>query len=121
MDYGAQEEERSRMRRLSLAALMVALASIAQGQTDWPMIGHDAGGTRYSPLKQINSKNVSKLQQFHDGKVRFSVAGRYQYKNILLGLCNAAKSVHYTLAALDRTCLKSESRAIGRELHAPGR
>src|ERR1700689_2340060 len=40
----------------------VALPSIAQGQTDWPLIGHDAGGTRYSPLKQINAKNVTKLQ-----------------------------------------------------------
>lgn len=42
------------MRILNLMALAVSLASIAQGQTDWPMIGHDAGGTRYSPLKQIN-------------------------------------------------------------------
>jgi len=50
------------MRILKLMALAVSLASIAQGQTDWPMIGHDAGGTRYSPLKQINSKNVTKLQ-----------------------------------------------------------
>jgi quinoprotein glucose dehydrogenase len=40
----------------------VALASVAQAQTDWPLIGHDAGGTRYSPLKQINAKNVTKLQ-----------------------------------------------------------
>src|ERR1700730_4758970 len=51
-----------RMRMLSLATLTVALVSSAFGPTDWPMIGHDAGGTRYSPLKQINSKNVTKLQ-----------------------------------------------------------
>jgi len=30
-------------------------------QTDWPSYGHDAGATRYSPLKQINTKNVSQL------------------------------------------------------------
>src|ERR1700683_2828875 len=50
------------MRILSLAALAVALTSLSQGQTDWPLSGHDAGGTRYSPLKQINAKNVTKLQ-----------------------------------------------------------
>jgi glucose dehydrogenase len=50
------------MRMLNLATLAVALVSLGEGQTDWPMIGHDAGGTRYSPLKQINSKNVTKLQ-----------------------------------------------------------
>src|SRR5436190_14530539 len=50
------------MRIVSLAALGAVMVSIVYGQTDWPMIGHDAGGTRYSPLKQINSKNVAKLQ-----------------------------------------------------------
>src|ERR1700683_3508171 len=50
------------MRILNLAALAVALTSLSQGQTDWPLIGHDAGGTRYSPLKQINAKNVTKLR-----------------------------------------------------------
>ncbi len=44
------------------ALLLLASASGAQAQTDWPVINHDAGGTRYSPLKQINSKNVTKLQ-----------------------------------------------------------
>lgn len=29
---------------------------------DWPTYGRDPGGTRYSPLKQINSGNVSKLK-----------------------------------------------------------
>src|SRR6202451_1137742 len=50
------------MRIFNLMPLAVALASVAQGQTDWPLSGHDAGGTRYSPLKQINAKNVTKLQ-----------------------------------------------------------
>jgi glucose dehydrogenase len=34
----------------------------AQAQTDWPNYSHDAGGTRYSPLKQINEKNVTQLK-----------------------------------------------------------
>ena len=35
------------------------------------MFGHDPGGTRFSPLKQINSSNVQRLQRawtFHTGK-----------------------------------------------------
>src|SRR5258705_4732747 len=31
------------------------------GQTDWPTYGHDPGSTHYSPLKQIDKTNVSKL------------------------------------------------------------
>jgi glucose dehydrogenase len=29
--------------------------------TEWPMYGHDAGGARFSPLKQVNTENVAKL------------------------------------------------------------
>ena len=35
------------------------------------MYGHDAAGTRYSPLKQINTANVSRLQRawtYHTGE-----------------------------------------------------
>jgi quinoprotein glucose dehydrogenase len=34
----------------------------APGRVDWPDYGHDPGGTRYSPLTQINRSNVSKLK-----------------------------------------------------------
>ena len=30
--------------------------------TDWPAHGRDAGGMRFSPLKQINTANVSQLK-----------------------------------------------------------
>ncbi len=29
---------------------------------DWPYYGHDAGGMRYSPLKQISRENVATLK-----------------------------------------------------------
>jgi len=32
-------------------------------QTDWPMYGHDDGSTRFSPLQQINTQNVQKLER----------------------------------------------------------
>ena len=39
---------------------------------DWPYYGHDAGGMRYSPLAQINRKNVATLKvawTFHVGDI----------------------------------------------------
>ena len=37
---------------------------------DWPVYGHDAGGSRYSPLADVNGGNVSRLETawtFHTG------------------------------------------------------
>src|ERR1700748_2959456 len=49
------------MRTALLSALF--LIPTAWGQKDWPMYAHDAGATRYSPLSQIDTANVSKLTQ----------------------------------------------------------
>ncbi|MEP7344911.1 MAG: pyrroloquinoline quinone-dependent dehydrogenase [Gemmatimonadaceae bacterium] len=55
--------------------LLAAAAASAAGQqqegADWPNYGRDAGGSRYSPLKQITRKNVSQLAvawTFHTGE-----------------------------------------------------
>ena len=48
--------------RTSLALVVVSLVLPAlYAQNDWPAFGHDPGGQRYSPLKQINTTNVTKL------------------------------------------------------------
>ena len=57
------------------AALSVWLGStpLAQGAGDWRFYGRDPGGTRFSPLKQINTRNVSKLKRawtYHMGEVK---------------------------------------------------
>src|SRR5580704_13198527 len=39
----------------------VAFGTLAYAQTDWPTFGHDLAGTRYSTLKQIDTKNVTTL------------------------------------------------------------
>jgi quinoprotein glucose dehydrogenase len=39
-----------------------AAAATLCAQTDWPSYGRDPGAQRYSPLKQINTKNVDKLE-----------------------------------------------------------
>jgi quinoprotein glucose dehydrogenase len=49
------------MRLIFAAGVAVALMSAAFAQTDWPTFGHDPAGTRYSTLKQIDTKNVTKL------------------------------------------------------------
>jgi quinoprotein glucose dehydrogenase len=42
--------------------LVASLATpTLHAQNDWPGYAHDAGGQRYSPLKQINTTNVTKL------------------------------------------------------------
>jgi quinoprotein glucose dehydrogenase len=38
------------------------LAGASPRDSDWPVYGHDAGGTKYSPLAQIDRHNVTRLQ-----------------------------------------------------------
>jgi glucose dehydrogenase len=61
---------RSRIMWASFAICLVMLGGIAHGQTEasfsgqeWHSYGHDAGGERFSPLKQINRSNVDQLQR----------------------------------------------------------
>jgi len=51
------------MMRSYFVVLLVAGTTFAQSQADrdWPMFNRDLAGTRYSPLKQIDPGNVSKL------------------------------------------------------------
>ncbi len=55
-----------RLNRLRLAAVLLGVASIASAQSPpdagWPTYGNDAGGTRYSPLTQIDRANVARLR-----------------------------------------------------------
>lgn len=56
---------------MKFVSTTLAFALCATAQTDWPMFGHDPGAKRYSPLKQINTANIGRLQRawtFHTGK-----------------------------------------------------
>ncbi len=46
---------------LALGAALLVSAAHAQDPGDWPRYTRDHGGTRFSPLKQIDTENVSKL------------------------------------------------------------
>ena len=45
-----------------LAAFSATTAAIGEGRSDWPTWGGDYANSRYSPLDQINTKNVSDLE-----------------------------------------------------------
>ena len=47
---------------VALAGALVLGVQARQSPGDWPIHGLDAGATRYSPLKQINTGNVARLQ-----------------------------------------------------------
>src|SRR5665213_3792636 len=47
---------------LTLILLSAGLAQAQSKASDWPMYNRDPAGTRYSPLTQINTKNVAKLK-----------------------------------------------------------
>ncbi len=49
-----------------------AFAGAVCAQTDWPAYGHDPGGMRFSPLKQIDTGNVNRLVRawtYHTGEM----------------------------------------------------
>src|SRR6476646_5320175 len=46
---------------LTLILLSAGLVQAQSKASEWPMYNRDLAGTRYSPLTQINAKNVSKL------------------------------------------------------------
>src|SRR6516225_4540525 len=49
------------LRNRSTVVLAAITAQMLFAQNDWPAYGRDPGAQRYSPLKQINPANVSKL------------------------------------------------------------
>ncbi len=54
----------------SLLAFCFVLPLLAADKGEWPVYGHDAGGTKYSPLAQIDRGNVARLKPawtFHAG------------------------------------------------------
>jgi quinoprotein glucose dehydrogenase len=62
----------SRLLIAAAGALLSAAEPIDNGIADWPYYGGDAGGSRYSPLTQINKSNVAKLKvawEYHTGDV----------------------------------------------------
>ena len=47
---------------LASTALVRGVRLQADREQDWPFYGGDQGGTKYSPLADINASNVARLQ-----------------------------------------------------------
>ena len=60
--------------RLARTLLFTLLAlSFLRAQSDWPSYGHDPGAARFSPLDQINTSNIARLQRATRGQVHGGV------------------------------------------------
>lgn len=77
---------RMRPRISSIAVFIVALG-VVNGQTpsrhEWRFYGHDAGGMRFSPLKQIDRQNVARLKvawTFRTGEVERGKRATYDHQ-----------------------------------------
>src|SRR5947209_2527495 len=63
---------KSPLRPLPRLCIALALGFSVAAAQEWPQYGNDSGGLRYSPLKQINTANVSKLKvawTYHTGDI----------------------------------------------------
>ncbi|MDQ1468653.1 MAG: hypothetical protein QOJ99_133 [Bryobacterales bacterium] len=100
------------MRLFLLLIIPLALA----GQ-DWPVYGGDAGGTRFSSLKQINRANVAKLKvawTYHTGD--FSDGTEFPVKSAFESTPLLIDGVLYLVSAFDR--LIAIEPETGKELWA---
>ena len=79
-------------------------------QTDWPGYSHDPSGQRYSPLTQINAKNVSKLKPAWQYGIDPSVIDMNPATRLLTGTeaipimaggVLYTPTVHHTIVALE--------------------
>ena len=80
------------------------------GQADWPTYSHDHAGQRYSPLAQINAKNVSKLKLawqygIDPGSISLDASTRVLTSTeavpIMVGGVLYTPTVHHSIVALE--------------------
>jgi quinoprotein glucose dehydrogenase len=112
------------MRRITLSVLLVSALAVAacgvrgcgwwqQADRGWPMHGGDPGHQQYSPLSQIDTTNVGRLQvawTFRTGDARADGRSQIQCNPIIVGRVLYATSAQLKTFALDA--------ATGRQLWA---
>lgn len=81
------------------AWVLLAAAPLCCAQSDWPAYGHDAGGMRYSPLRQIDAANVGRLQRawtIHTGET-----GNFETTPIVAGGILYFSTPHQRIIAVE--------------------
>src|SRR5205814_1687401 len=108
-----------------VSALGVSSAPRAQQEgsrtnVDWPNVGNDKGGARYSPLRQINRENVKDLQvawTYHTGDAAVGAGSTIECTPIVVDgvmyLTTAALKVVALEAATGREIWKFDPRTSG--------
>ncbi len=88
------------IRRIAISAFILAFPAAVLSQTDWPTYGHDPGGMRYSPLKQITPANVATLTPawtYDTGEV----ASSYEVTPLVIGTVMYFTTPNERVVALD--------------------
>ncbi|MCI0390970.1 MAG: pyrroloquinoline quinone-dependent dehydrogenase [Acidobacteria bacterium] len=96
---------------LGILAVFLFLKCYGYSQADWPYVGGDSNGSRYSTLDQINRKNVRDLQvawTFHTGGLKEGYNSAIQCTPIVVEGVIYLTGIDSTVFALDP--------ATGREL-----
>lgn len=99
------------------------LAAPAMAQNDWPYVGGDAAGTRYSTLTQINRKNVKDLEvawTFHTGGLKAGYNSAIQCPPIIVEGVMYLTGVDLTVFALDPATGKELWRFNPQRTRDPG-
>src|SRR6478609_11275628 len=77
MFTGTTETQRKRREKLlTIIFCFSVTVSVTAQSLEWPYYGGDAGGKRYSELKQINTGNVASLQRawtYHTGELELGL------------------------------------------------
>jgi glucose dehydrogenase len=86
------------LRLITLGAV-VCVAVLAQNAADWPTYGRDPGGSKYSPLDQINANNVTRLARawtYHT-----SERGQWETTPVVIGVVMYLTTQKHRVVALD--------------------
>jgi PQQ-dependent dehydrogenase (methanol/ethanol family) len=89
-----------RVQWLAIAAFVAALPITTLSQKDWPAYGHDPGGMRYSPLKQITPANVGTLTRAWTYETGEN-ASSYQVTPLVVGTVMYISTPNQRIVALD--------------------
>lgn len=91
-----------------LRILVLCAAAAAAGGSDWPYYGGDAGGMKYSPLRQINRENVRRLRvawTYHTGEIsdgtKYPVRSAFEATPLVVGGVMYLTTPFNRLVALD--------------------
>src|SRR4051794_19717563 len=99
-------------------ALLPAFPQAIPQTGDWPAYGRDPGGTRYSPLDQINTKNVSTLQRawtYHTREIGRSFESTPIFVDNVLYLSTHTQKVIALDPETGKEIWRYDAKAPGRE------